>query len=374
MCLVASDIDFLRARVEEYLEEEMDRGYFPGASYAVGTGDGILLQGSLGFSVEKPAKIRARSDTIYDIASLTKPLVTTTLVLQTHAAGLIDLNRPVSNELPELSGTDKAEMTYVDLLTHRSGFEAWFPMYTLGSGPESYLKGIVERPLEYPPRTREVYSDLGFITLYLAMMRVYGQKPEDVVAEKILAPLQLRRSLINPSPENKGEIAATDWGNEQERRMVADRGLRFSFRDSILWGEVNDGNAYSMGGYAGNAGLFSTAADVFELTKIYLLGGGALLPKELVDLSLRNYTEGMEENRGLGWQLQTTRPTHPSAVMSANCFGHTGFTGTSAWVDPQRNLIIVLLTNRLHPVIRPFNLQTVRRNVHALVVEHWDQR
>ena len=156
--------------------------------------------------------------------------------------------------------------------------------------------------------------------------------------------------------------------------MVADRGMRFSFRDSILWGEVNDGNAYSMGGYAGNAGLFSDAADVFELTKIYLLGGGALLPQELVDLSLRNYTEGMDENRGLGWQLQTTRPTHPSSVMSANCFGHTGFTGTSSWVDPQRNLIVVLLTNRLHPMIRPFNLQTVRRNGHALVVEHWDQR
>ena len=367
-------LESLRRKLDQYLEGEIERGSFPGAVYAVGRGSEILLLNALGFSVVDPATIRATSDTIYDVASLTKPLLTTTLVLLGHAQGAFDLHEPVSKYLEELKGTDKAAFTFVDLLSHRSGFEAWYPMYTHGPGPEKYLQGIVRRPLQYPTGTGVVYSDLGFITLHLTLRRVFRREPEEMARQMIFQPLGLRRSLINPPAEMKSEIAATEWGNSNERRMVAERGLSFQFRDYMIWGEVDDGNAWYMGGLAGNAGLFSTAADLFELARMYLMGGHKLLPSELVTMSLKNYTEGLEENRGLGWQLRSSRPTHPSAVLGERCYGHTGFTGTSLWVDPDRDLIIVLLTNRLHSTARQFDMQVVRRNFHALVIEEWDRR
>lgn len=364
----------LRQKLDRYLEGKIERASFPGAVYAVGSSSGVLLQNALGYSVLKPAKIKAQVDTIYDVASLTKPLTTTTITLQAHAEGRIDIHEPVSKHLEELRGTDKAELTFIDLLTHRGGFQAWYPLYTQGLGPENYLRALLKRPLRYKPGSKEIYTCLGFILLHLAMMRVYGRPLEQVVQEKVFAPLGLKRSLFNPPPEMKYVIAATEWGNSNERRMIADRGLKFQFRDYMIWGEVDDGNAYYMGGHAGNAGLFSTAGEVFQIAHAYLVGGGRLLPPELVKLSVRNYTVGLEENRGLGWQLQSERSAHPSSVLSETCYGHTGFTGTSVWVDPERDLIIVLLTNRLHPTVKPFNMQTVRRKVHALVVEEWDRK
>lgn len=364
----------LRQKLDRYLEGKIERASFPGAVYAVGSSSGVLLQNALGYSVLKPAKIKAQVDTIYDVASLTKPLTTTTITLQAHAEGRIDIHEPVSKHLEELRGTDKAELTFIDLLTHRGGFQAWYPLYTQGLGPENYLRALLKRPLRYKPGSKEIYTCLGFILLHLVMMRVYGRPLEQVVQEKVFAPLGLKRSLFNPPPEMKYAIAATEWGNSNERRMIADRGLKFQFRDYMIWGEVDDGNAYYMGGHAGNAGLFSTAGEVFQIAHAYLVGGGRLLPPELVKLSVRNYTVGLEENRGLGWQLQSERSAHPSSVLSETCYGHTGFTGTSVWVDPERDLIIVLLTNRLHPTVKPFNMQTVRRKVHALVVEEWDRK
>lgn len=368
--MTAVSLESLGRKLDQYLQSEIERASFPGAVYAVGTGSEILLQKALGYSVVEPARIQATADTIYDVASLTKPLVTTTLVLLGHAAGAFDLNDPVSNSLQELKRTDKSRFTFIDLLSHRSGFEAWFPLYTYGRGPEKYLQAIVARPLEYPTGTRAVYSDLGFITLYLALRRIFQREPAELAREKIIAPLGLRRSLFNPPETMKPQIAATERGNAKERRMVAERGLSFEgFRDSMIWGEVNDGNAWFMGGFAGNAGLFSTASEVFEMAR------NKLLPVELMKMSLKNYTEGLEENRGLGWQLRSSSPTHPSAVLSGRCYGHTGFTGTSVWLDPDRDLIIVLLANRLHPIIQPnFDMQSVRRNVNALVIEEWDRR
>jgi CubicO group peptidase (beta-lactamase class C family) len=321
--------------------------------------------------VIKPAKIRAATETIYDVASLTKPLITTTLVLHAHADGLLDVDRPVSEYLREFKGTDKERVTFVDLLSHRAGFEAWYPLYSHGEGPDRYLEALVQRPLIYEPGTKEIYSDLGLITAHLTLMRVLGRAVDEVAREKILEPLGLQRSFFNPSEKLKGEIAATEMGNEHERRMTSERGVTFQFRDSMIWGETHDGNAHHMGGYAGNAGLFSTASDILEIARQYLIGGGKILPTELVKRSLQNYTPGLEENRGLGWQLRSPRETHPSSVFGENNFGHTGFTGTSAWVDPDRDLIVVLLTNRVHPTMKPFNMQLSRRDFHALILEDW---
>lgn len=364
--------DRVRDRVDAYLDREIDLGSFPGAVYAFGDRTGVFLARALGHSVIKPARIANSVDTIYDVASLTKPLVTATLVLGAAAEGRLDLEDRVARHLPELDAEEKRGLTFIDLLTHRAGFQAWYPLYTQGEGDAAYLVALNRRPLRYRPGTREIYSCLGYITLHLAIERIYGRSVESLAAEKIFGPLGLRNSLFNPPPPMKYQIAATEWGNANERLMVAARDLAFRrFRNYMIWGEVNDGNAYYMGGVAGNAGLFATATDVHTIARAWL--DESLLPAEIVRLALRNYTIGLDENRALGWQLQNTRADHPSSVLSESCFGHTGFTGTSVWVDPERDLVISFLTNRLHPTVQPLNMQAIRRNVHQIIVEEWDR-
>jgi CubicO group peptidase (beta-lactamase class C family) len=240
-------------------------------------------------------------------------------------------------------------------------------------GDQAYLQALAKRPLRYQPGTREIYTCLGFITLTLALERIHGEPVEKLAQRRIFDPLALRTAVFNPPAAMKYRIAATEWGNANERQMVAARNLPFKkFRNYMIWGEVNDGNAWYMGGMAGNAGLFGTARDVFEIARNWAIGGGRLLPPDMVRLALRNYTVGLEENRGFGWLLHMTRHDHPSAVLSEQCYGHTGFTGTSVWVDPPRDLIAVLLTNRLHPFVKPLNMQAIRREFHRIVVENWE--
>jgi CubicO group peptidase (beta-lactamase class C family) len=363
----------LEDAVTALLRSEIEVGSFPGAVWIVGTSEGPLVEGTIGHSVLKPAKIVATHDTIWDVASITKPLITTALVLQTAAEGTIRLEDRVAEWLTEYRGTDKEDVTFIDLLTHRAGFQAWFPLYTHGIGDAAYLQALVRRPLRYQPGTREIYSCLGFVTLTLALERIHREPVEALARKRIFEPLGLTTAMFSPPPSMKYRIAATEWGNANERQMVAERNLPFRrFRNYMIWGEVNDGNAFYMGGMAGNAGLFGTAKDVFEIARHWAVGGGNLLPPEMVRLALRNYTVGFEENRGFGWILHMSREDHPSAVLSKQCFGHTGFTGTSVWVDPPRDLIMVLLTNRLHPVVRPLNMQAIRREFHRIVLENWE--
>ena len=364
----------LGEQLDRFLESEIEVGSFPGVAYVVGNSEGMLLSRALGHSVLKPGKILATVDTIWDVASVTKPLITGTLVLQAAAAGALDLTDRASRHLPELEGTEKRDITILNLLTHRGGFQAWYPLYTQGLGPEAYLQELVHRPLRYRPGTREIYSCLGFILLRLVLERACGRSMEEMAEEQIFSPLGLRSSMFHPPDVLKYRIAATEWGNANERQMVYRRGLEFDqFRNYMIWGEVNDGNAFYMGGVGGNAGLFSSAPDVFEIVRTYLDGKERLLPETLVRLSRRNYTIGLEENRGLAWQLQMPGPDHPTSMLSESSFGHTGFTGTSVFADPERDLIMVILTNRLHPTCKPLNTQYIRRKFHQIVVDWWER-
>lgn len=368
------DLTELGEQLDEFLESEVEVGSFPGVAYAIGDSRGIVLENVIGHSVLKPGKIVATLDTIWDVASLTKPLITGTLVLQAAAAGALQLTDRASKYLPELEETEKRTITLIDLLTHRGGFQAWYPLYTQGIGDEAYLQELVHRPLRYRPGTSEIYSCLGFILLHMAVERACGRTVEEMAADQIFKPLGLKNSMFHPPDVLKYRIAATEWGNANERQMVYRRGLEFKeFRNYMIWGEVNDGNAYYMDGVGGNAGLFSSARDVFEIARAYLDRSERLLPEALVQQSRLNYTIGLEENRGLGWQLQIPRPEHPTSMLSEGTFGHTGFTGTSVFADPERDLIMVILTNRLHPTCTPLNTQYIRRKFHQTVVDWWDR-
>jgi serine-type D-Ala-D-Ala carboxypeptidase len=318
--------------LDTFLRAEIDAGSFPGASYAIGTTDGIVRESALGNAVAVPLRIPATTDTIYDCASITKPLVTGTLILQAVAEGRIGLD-------DEYRG-----YTFRELLTHTSGLKAWLPTFTY----PSVLEAIEQDGPEYPRGSRVTYSDLNFYLLYYALNEIFGDY-RAAARERIFEQLGLRDSYFDPPAPLRPRIAATEWGQRFEPRAFS---VAFAgFRQGLMWGEPNDGNSYHAGGTLGNAGLFATARDVFRIA-----GGfarGELVPRELVEEA----TRPQRDDRGLAWQLA-------GPGLSPRSFGHMGFTGTSVWCDSGR--LFVLLTNRVHPCAAPIAMQRIRGEFHRL--------
>ena len=330
--------------IDDFLRAEIDVGSFTSAVYAAGSRAGIRLENALGQAVAVPLRLPAAIDTIYDCASLTKPLITTTLILQAVAERRISLD-------DQFLG-----FSYRRLLTHTSGLKAWLPLYAHGD----YLKSVLEHGREYEPGTRVVYSDLNFVLLYYALVELFDSYVA-AANERIFARLKMTDAMFRPSSSLKPRIAATEWGQSYETRMCK---LPFEgFRSGLIWGETHDGNSHHNGGTAGNAGLFATARSVFRLAQGWL--DGTLVPMDLVAEATRNYTPGLEENRGLGWLL-AQKGHAATGMLSESAFGHTGFTGTSLWIDGDR--IMVLLTNRVHPCAAPIAMQKIRGEFHRLAL------
>jgi CubicO group peptidase (beta-lactamase class C family) len=313
--------------IEEYLQREIDVGSFPAAAWAVGTlAGGVVAEGTLGHAVAVPLRIPATVGTIFDVASLTKPLITATLILQAVAEGRIGLD-------------DRFEgFTYRSLLTHSSGLIAWLPLYAF---PDP-LAAIHDHGRG---AAGTVYSDLNFVLLWYALQRLYGDYVS-LADTRILKPLGVE-ALFRPPAPLRPRIAATEWGQRWEMRMCAERKIFFDgFRQSLIWGETHDGNSHHLGsGTAGNAGLFATARAVFRIAQA--VASGDLIPRELI---------------GLGWD-KPTPGSLATSMFSADAYGHTGFTGTSVWIDGER--IFVLLTNRVHPVAAANAMQRVRGEFHS---------
>jgi CubicO group peptidase (beta-lactamase class C family) len=358
----------LQSRIDAFLLREIALGTFPSASYAIGTVEGIMVEGAHGLAVAVPVRVPATLETIYDCASITKPLITTPLALRCVAAGLFGLDDRVADHVEELRGGGKERITFRHLLTHSSGFQSWWCFYAFGHDAESYLETVVDRPLEYETGTRVIYSDVGIALLLLAIQRVRGRNGIELAREQVLALLGLESATFNPLPALKPRIAATEWGQRFEAKLALDRGIDFDgFRTGLMWGELNDGNSWGMGGYAGTAGLFATARDVFQLALPWLDGKERLLANDLIAEATRNHTPGLDESRGLGWQIADA--SNVGSPLSAHSFGHNGFTGTSVYVDRARGVIAVLATNRIHPSATTTGMQNARREFHRIVAE-----
>jgi CubicO group peptidase (beta-lactamase class C family) len=336
--------------IATFLQRECDLGSFAGAAWAVGTPAGIESEGAVGRAVSVPVRLPATLDTIWDCASLTKPLVTTTLILQLIADGELRLQDTVLG-LP---------YTVQELLTHTSGLRPWLPLYALGDP----LAAIREQGPECARGTRAIYSDLNFILLWMAL-RECGNF-ERMAHRHLFEPLGLHTAMLHPGPEWRARLAATEWGQLHERKMCAERKITFDgWREGVIWGETHDGNSHYLGnGCAGNAGLFASARAVFRIVQGLMTG--ELVPDELLALATTNHTPSMEDGRGLGWQIATGSVA--TSMLSPGSWGHTGFTGTSAWVDRDRQRIMVLLTNRVHPCAAPIAMQRIRGELHKLAL------
>ena len=333
-------------------------------------------------------------DTIYDLASLTKVLVTGLLVTMLIERGLLDPNERIGNLLPEFYTSGNAEVTVNQLLMHISGFPAWRPFYLLTEHPEEVTTEIA-RSFPAEDQAAVTYSDLNFMTLAAIVERINDDDIAAVMDREIIGELGLVSTTFQPlSRFARERIAASEKGNEYEKQTCVELGylqppafpdgfdkerpevrIRNFFRNYQIWGEVHDGNARFMGGTAGHAGLFSTAEEVFKIALQFLPNYTSLLKPETCELFRTNFTAGMNEDRSLAFQLASTESSTAGSLMSPESFGHNGFTGTSVWIDPVKERIFVLLTNRTHAHPLPFvNINSIRRRFNDLAVAFLDKK
>lgn len=384
-------------KISKFLQTRIDAGDFPSAVYLVAEKGEIVFHEALGYAVVEPERIEAKIDTIYDLASLTKPLVTTLLLARKIESGLVELDDFVRQHLGELA---RRKFTVRELVAHTSGLPAWVPFYLSAPG---YLREKKRRGLlpfsdtklnefvlgqiattEEQPDAEVIYSDLNFLLVGFLAERLYGEAIHNVYETEVISRLRLVRTFFGNLETFRREIAASEKGNVYEKQTCIEMGFLkepleigtpTSFRDYQIWGEVHDGNAYFMGGVAGHAGLFSTAEEVFKIAQQFLPNYTKLLSPETCELFRTNFTKGMNEDRSFGFQLASTEGSTAGTKMSPESFGHSGFTGTSLWIDPFKERVFVLLTNRTHHHPIPFvNINSVRRQFHDLAIELLDER
>ncbi len=367
--------------ISSFLNSRIEAGDFPSAVYLVAEKGKVVLSDAVGNAVVEPELIPARPDTIYDLASVTKVLVTSLMAAILLDSGEISLDDQVSDLLPDFGAEDKREITVEQLLSHSSGLPAWKPLYLTAASADEIVTDINLTPL-VPGQPSPTYSDLNFILLGAVIERITG-KTLDVAAKwKILVPLGTADTFFNPPPELRPRIAASENGNAFEKQTCVEKGFiaadderaNSAFRTDTIWGEVHDGNAYFMGGVAGHAGLFSTADDVLKIAMQFLGDHSQLLTPETCNLFSANFTPDAAEHRSFGFQLASTAESTAGTKMSPKSFGHLGFTGTSVWIDPDADRVFILLTNRTHNHPLPFVLiNSVRRQFHDLAIDLLDQ-
>jgi CubicO group peptidase (beta-lactamase class C family) len=348
-------IDFAEATT--LLEAAVDDRAFPAAVIEVGTSSRVLWQGAFGRLHDDPEAPPTALDSVFDLASLTKPLASTTLVLQLVDRGRLLLEDEVKRWLPQWRGSDRDRVTVGDLLAHCSGLTAHLPLYRDHEGWREFEATICSLPLEYAAGTRAVYSDLGFILLGLIVERVADRGLDGQFAA-LTRELGISELAYRPPIE---------W-----RARTAPTGLD-AWRGRVLQGEVHDRNAWALGGVAGHAGLFGTASAVGALSRAWLApfldtvtqASPLAAPELLRAFARRTAIPG--SSRALGWD--TMRPTSScGTLMHATAIGHTGYTGTSLWLDLARDLYVVLLTNRVHPTDRNEAILAIRPRVHDAIV------
>lgn len=381
----------LNEQISKFLQTRIDAGDFPSAVYLVAEKGEIILSDALGLAVVEPERIAASADTIYDLASVTKVVVTGLIAGRLFENGNLDLDESVGAYLPDFGLGDKRTITIKNLLVHNSGLSGWMPLYLFADGPAQIVPSLTDRAFEYTTNTAVVYSDPNFILIGKVIEQMCDASLDEVCREMIFEPLGLDDTCFNPTTEKRFRIAASEKGNGFERQLCIEKGYvqppataggsdlipnpHSAFRTQMIWGEVHDNNAYFMGGVAGHAGLFSTAEEVARIAQQFLPNYTQLLKPETCKLFTTNFTSGMNEDRSFAFQLASTKDSTAGSKMSPQSIGHTGFTGTSLWIDPDKERVFVLLTNRTHDHALPFaNINSVRRKFHDMAIDLLNER
>ncbi len=334
---------------------------FPGCALAVTHESKLIALKSLGRFTYEPNSPEVLPASIFDLASLTKVVATTTMAMLLYERGLLDLELSVAAIIPQFAPGDprRLEVTLRMLLAHSSGLPAYKQLFLQAQSRDALLHAAITTPLAADPAIRAEYSDIGFIVLGSALEKIADETLDRFCQREIFGPLGMVRTSFNPSNTWHGSIPPT----------ADDR----TFRKRIVQGEVQDENASVLGGSAGHAGLFATAHDMALFAHAMLSGGRPILrPGTLALFTKReNFPEGT--SRALGWDTPSP-PSQSGKYFSARSFGHLGYTGTSLWIDPARQLSITLLTNRTWPDCSNKAIQQVRPAFHDAVVEGLEKK
>jgi serine-type D-Ala-D-Ala carboxypeptidase len=338
------------------IKEAIAARAFPGASIAVTACGKLVAIKSFGrFTFEAYSPV-VTTETIFDIASVTKVVATTSMAMILYERGLLDLEAPVVGVLPEFASEDarRSEVTLRMLLAHSSGLPAYEKLFLRASTREALLQEAFKVSLKYSPGTHAEYSDIGFVLLGVALERIAGETLDRFCQREVFGPLGMAHTTFNPPVEWRPRIPPT----------ADDK----TFRRRIIQGEVQDENASVLGGIAAHAGLFSTASEVALFAQCMLSGGDEILRPETIALFTRREVSPPGTSRALGWDTPSA-PSQSGKYFSPESYGHLGYTGTSLWVDPAHQLSITLLTNRTWPDCSNPAIKQVRPRFHDAVVE-----
>jgi len=373
----------------QVLREAITQRAFPSASVSVthagklvvlkALGKSTYEQGASNSSLAGPeaGDFDVHVDTLFDLASVTKAVATTTMAAILYERGLLELEAPVVGVVPEFeldsSGYKdprRREVNFRMLLAHSSGLPAYERLFLRTHSRDELMRAAFTTALTADPGTRAEYSDIGFIVLGAALERIAGESLDPFCRREIFGPLAMTRTTFNPPDEIRGDIPPT-----ADERPKTEGGAgsvlakpRSTFRSRIIQGEVQDENASVLGGVAGHAGLFSTAGDLALFAEAMLHGGRPILRPETVALFTRRESVPHGTSRALGWDTPSA-PSQSGRYFSPSSYGHLGYTGTSLWIDPERQLSITLLTNRTWPDCSNQAIKQVRPKFHDAVVE-----
>ena len=338
------------------LSAAVEQRAFPGAAFAALRGGEIVLQGSIGrFTYEDDAESVTLS-TIFDLASVTKVIATTTVAMLLVESAQLDLQQPVVSVLPEFASDDQRrnQITIQMLLAHSSGLPAYVKLFERAQDRDSLLRLALRVPLESDPDSRAEYSDIGFILLGEVLQRIAAEGLDSFCSREIFTPLGMKSTFFKPPLTMRSKIPPT----------VNDR----TFRNRVIQGEVHDENASVLGGVSGHAGVFSNTSDLMRFAESMLGHGPKLLDTETISLFTRLQPSPTGTSRALGWDTPSV-PSQSGNHFSRRSFGHLGYTGTSLWIDAEREIAIALLTNRTWPDNRSQLIKQVRPAFHDVLMQ-----
>jgi serine-type D-Ala-D-Ala carboxypeptidase len=357
--------DSVFARAFDLLAAAIDQHAFPAASVAITWHGDLVCLKSFGHFTYDPDATPALSDTVFDLASLTKPIATTTMAMILYERGLLDLDLPITTVAFEFLTDDprREAVTFRMLLAHSSGLPAYEKLFLETTNKEELLAKAFATPLVADPGTRTEYSDIGFIILGAALERIGRQTNDSDTLDhfchrEVFGPIGMTRTAFKPPLHWHPRVAPTQ--DDQ------------TFRLRIIQGEVQDENASVLGGVAGHAGLFSNAPDLALFAEVLLAGGRKIVRPETIALFTRRELSPPGTSRALGWDTPSS-PSQSGKYFSPASYGHLGYTGTSLWIDPERHLSITLLTNRTWPDCANQAIKQLRPAFHDAVIEALEQ-
>jgi len=341
------------AAIDGEVEREIKQKHLPGAVVLVARNGSIVWRKAYGARAIEPSREPMTVNTIFDLASLTKIVATATSIMILVEQGKVRLSDPLSNYIPEIKGEGKERITIELLLTHRAGYAPDFDLRDRWTGYDEAIKRLIKEPLRNPPGAKFVYSDINYIALGEVVHRASGLTLDQFARKNIFLPLGMLDTGFRPAARLRRRIAPTEQRRGQ-LSYLGDKPQDEADADKWLRGEVHDPTSYRMDGVAGHAGLFSTADDLAIYCQMILNGGEykgvrILSPLTVAEMTRPRLVSEASWTRGLGWDINSSFSTNRGDLFPLGSFGHTGFTGTSIWIDPASKMFVVFLSNRVHP-------------------------